>query len=349
MADSNTYYITEQFRAITQIHDFLNENDYVGIDEFVRLSHVVGTAMMTKLRLTPGKNVEPRLSHLFAIVKCAIGVNPIFEQQIILSFEGLNPAFNFDCDLILEKDGKIWLCDFTADDSYDNIQNKRLILNQKSQDPSLHGRNVDVAVITFEPKKFHVNMPFFCLEPDLKRPESFTLRMLETLAAKSSASNDAFINNCDRVLEYASDLLANVPSENKLYNSSKLTEDKIKAALEAASSNSVSDITRLFSIINKKSYRTFTETLQEITAQFHDSKKPFKHRAAVLQKRDNDMAEILYKLRDDKLAKLLHACIIQQGKPVGIRPDLSLEVLSFFFLKHKIIKECYLLTQNLIL
>lgn len=330
MNQSAEYYIKEQLRACTQIYDFLNNNREIGLDEFFQLSQCVGTSMLAKLRLSPGKDLEKRLSHLFALVKCATMVDPVFQDQILLSFEGLNPSYSFDCDLIIESAGVTWLIDFSSDESYENTQRKLLVLNQKSLDPSLLGRSVQVQVRHFKPEKFHVIMPYFCRDPIEAKPETFTLRLLENLAAKSESYNTAFINNCDRVYDYAIERLSELGTENKLYSSPKLSEEKIKIALSAVTSNSVSDIIRLFANINKKTYQPFIDAIQELTAQFHTVKKSFPHRAAKLTERSLDLAEVLYRLSSDPLAKLLHNALIQSGRVLGIKNDGVVDILSGF-------------------
>jgi len=330
MNTSAEYYLKEQHRAVTEIYDFLSENYEIGLEQFVELSQSVGSSMMTRLRLSPDKNLESRLSHLFALAECATMNLPIFDDQILLSFENLNPSYGFDCDLILESQGVTWLIDFTSNGSYENVQNKLLVLNRKSQDPSLLGKNVDVRVHVYSPVKFDVSMPYFCRDPEPDKPELYTLRLLENLAAKSEAYNISFLNNCDRVYDYAIDKLVNLGSDNKLYSNPKLSEEKIKAAVNAVSSNNVSDIIKLFASINKKAYQPFIEALQEITAQSHSIKRPFVHRPCELSSQNLDLAEVLYKLRFDKLAKVLHTALIQSGTIIGIKSDGSTDALLRF-------------------
>jgi len=330
MVSKTDYYTTEQLRVISEVFSLLEEVDVFDIDDYIKLAHVVGNGMLTRLRLTPDKNLGSRLAHLYALVCCALKYEPFSDDQILVSFEGLNPAFHFDCDLILEIDNTILLIDFTADDSYDNIRKKTITLQQKATDPSLQHYKVDTIVHVFKPANFPIAFSYLCSEPKNSEPESYSFRLLENLASKSVDYNSRFIKNCTKVYDYAIKSISDHPISNKNYNTTHLSEQKVDLAVKAVSSNNLSDIIPLFASTNKKAYEPYIDVLKEITAQAHSIKESFAHVEAQISASKITLSETLYKLTDDPLAKLLYHAQLFTNNIYGITELNAIHHLDHF-------------------
>nr|QGY72638.1 RNA dependent RNA polymerase [Plasmopara viticola lesion associated mycobunyavirales-like virus 1] len=327
---TQNYYAEEQFRMITAIYNLLKNKDVIDLSDYIELSHSVGSGMMTKLRLVPEIGLKSRLSHLYAVCACALNEPPLFDEQIVVSVEGLNPSYVFDCDLILESSNKIYLIDFTADGSYENISNKTRILDNKRSDPSLRNKVVDTIVKVFEQKKFQVNFPDFSRDPKFEQPELFSLRLLDNLTRKSLVYNKEFIKQCDIITANAFQLILNDKTPPKNYNTINLTSDNIDRASSAAMSNNVSDILSLFSSITKKQYQPFSDSLKKITAQFVNPKEPFLFRETLSDTNETSLQDVLRDLSSDLLASVLNVSLSITGIIFGIKKNGEIIKLDYF-------------------
>jgi hypothetical protein len=327
---TDQFHVKELYRVCTEITEYLDENKYIGVFEYQNLLSLVGSGMASRLRLTPDSDLAVRLSHLYAVCKCAAMVEPIFENQVLISIEGLNPLFLFDCDLIIEDLGITYLIDFTSTGDAELLAEKKRVLESKIKDPSIQNRVVETIVYRFVPERFHVRIEYLCRSPKLENPETFTLNILETMARKSYTTNDKFIDNCRKVKDYASMRIRETNFKHTNYGSQKLSSEKLTIASAAAQSNVVSDICNLFLNISKKQYNPFIDTLKTLTAQFHSPKEPFIHRIADYSNNERSLEELLQRLSDDPLANLLKNACFASGRVANLKNDFSIEITDVF-------------------
>nr|QGY72640.1 RNA dependent RNA polymerase [Plasmopara viticola lesion associated mycobunyavirales-like virus 3] len=311
MASTNAinHNANEQIRVITQVYEFLSVNDTIGMKEFKSLIKLLGQGMATRLRLTPDKNLKYRIEHLYAVVSCASGVTPLYENQIILSFEGMSTFYNFDCDLVIEVNGRILLIDFTSSKNAALIEDKNLVLQNKTMHPSLINKNVGILVKGFDHVGFKCPVNTVVADDLMDMPEAKSLKLIETICNIPSGQRKLFIDNCGEVYDYMIGKIADMECDIKAYNPPKSSQDKVKNAITSVSSNNMVDTVKFLSSSFKKTYEPFIESLKKITAQADGIKNPFVIPAADLVQGDNDLSIILNNLSDDYLAKVLKGAL----------------------------------------
>nr|UYL95517.1 MAG: RNA-dependent RNA-polymerase [Heihe tick virus 1] len=299
----------EQTRVIQDVYEYLSVTNVFGVVELKHLVKIMGSGMPTKLRLSPDKSVISRIEHLYAVVSCASGITPIHSKQIILSFEGMSTFYNFDCDLVLEINGKVVLIDFTSSKNEAVIEYKNSVLTSKSLHPSLSGKNVTTMVKGFDYVGFTYKNNTVVDDTLMKMPEARSLKLLETVCSAPPARREAFIENCKSVLNHAINQIVESDPDIKSYNPPKSSSEKVKNAVTSTSSNNVYDTINFLSSSFKKTYDPFIDTLRKLTAQADDIKKPFIAPCADIDLAKGDVKGTLEVLKDDLLAKVLLASI----------------------------------------
>jgi hypothetical protein len=299
----------EQIRVITQVYEYLSTHETIGLTQFKELIKILGHGMATRLRLTPDRNVKYRIEHLYAVVSCASGVTPIYPNQIILSFEGMSTFYNFDCDLVLEVNGKIILVDFTSSKNAALIEDKHQVLNNKTLHPSLINRNVDILVKGFDHVGFKCPVNTVVADHLMNMPEAKSLKLIETICNLSDLQRGYFLENCGAVYDYMVKKIAGMECDIKNYNPPKSSIDKVRNAITSVSSNNMVDTVRFLSTTFKKNYEPFIESLKKITAQADGIKDPFVIPAADLTNEDKTLQFTLNSLSEDLLAKVLSSAM----------------------------------------
>jgi hypothetical protein len=308
----------DQIRTISEVYEFLSLHDTLGIKEYKTLIKILGTGLATKLRLTPDKNIIPRLEHLYAVTSCASGITPAYANQIILSFEGMSTFYNFDCDLVVEVNGKVILIDFTATKNPSVLEEKHDVLNKKTLHPSLINKNVDILVKGFDPVGF--NFITYSMVPDeiCSMPEAQSLKFLENICNATPYFRKIILDNCDAVLDHAMNTIIEEEIDIPSYDPPKSNAEKVSLAINSVGSNNVFDTISFLSSDFKKTYNPFLDTLKKLTAQSYDIKEPFKFPIADLTNKNKDLDEILDNLKDDLLANVLLSALKNPGRVSNI-------------------------------
>jgi len=322
------YHAREQFRVIKTVKACLDESDEIDFPQYIKLTQCLGAGMLTRLRLTPDKGIEGRLSHLYALCECALMEKPLFDDQVLVSFEGLNPAFSFDCDIILESENVTYLIDFTSSNEYSVITEKIKILDAKRFDPSLNGRRIETIVHRYSPKHFTADFKYVVDLTPSTNPEYYTMAILDIMAKRSLNTNQKFIDNCTRVLDYAHERIASSLAVPKNYSTIDLPQNKIDQAVMSAQSNRVSDICPLFADVTKKQYRPFLDAVRGTTSQFFDKREHFIHREADICSSEATFESILSDLKDDLLAKAIYQAEVYPSKFACVKPSGEFDYLD---------------------
>jgi len=311
MSASINHAAEEQVRVLNSVYEILSKTSIINFSVYKSLVRVLGAGMVSRLRLSPDDSICPRVLHLYQVVKCALGLEPFIEDQIVLSFEGLSTFYSFDCDLILEAKGKIYLIDFTSSSDYSILTEKQRVLNNKSLHPSLIGKNVKTVIRQFTPNanRFKANFERLVKNENSNLPQIRSLELSETVTRMNSNSKNAFIENCSKVLEYAIEKISKSDPATKGYEPNTTNSAKVKLAVKAAQSNDVYDTLSFLNTPFKKQYSPFIDSLRKITAQSDDIKKPFTIPMADFKNKEQSLSEVLYDLSSDDLAKVLHSAI----------------------------------------
>ena len=302
-------------KQLDKLFDFLSTCSKIDFKAYTEIMTFIPADLGCRLRLVPDSELSSRLSHLYAMYCVVISQSPIagMTSYSLVSIEGSNSNFPFDCDLILydTKRSKVVFIDFTSSVDKEILNRKKGVLDSNI---ALHRfANSESHVEVFRGVNLPVDIETTFISDE---PGTLGLKLMDEICNLPKLSRESFLSNCRDLFNDVNTSIAKIdedvaPGDYKDY---ELPIELVKEASRLVSAQHDRDSLQFLkdSHDENPTVNPYYEGLMELVRNSQLPKKLIPIEGAEVHE-PKDLINNLANLSADWICKVLHAASLSDN------------------------------------